>query len=236
MHTICQSYSRLTLLFTYSAVISQSLSAKGLSRRAILQRSAFGVLAPVESILNKSLTANAACLPGDLSPSCIGVYKVPIDDNILPFIGTETALKKNAPDLSYVPPIVAPKSVSDALETLRKQRLLADEIVQIVTAGRLEEAGIKVLELLPKVTIAGRLIVNARLDIQGASDAIQELQQQQLQNSFDQVYVSWNSVDVLIGQGLRGEMGASVVAQLTILAELKDATRALDDLIAATRH
>jgi hypothetical protein len=201
-----------------------------------LQRSAFGVLAPVESILNKSLTANAACLPGDLSPSCIGVYKVPIDDNILPFIGTETALKKNAPDLSYVPPIVAPKSVSDALETLRKQRLLADEIVQIVTAGRLEEAGIKVLELLPKVTIAGRLIVNARLDIQGASDAIQELQQQQLQNSFDQVYVSWNSVDVLIGQGLRGEMGASVVAQLTILAELKDATRALDDLIAATRH
>lgn len=236
MHTICQSYSRLTLLFTYSAVISQSLSAKGLSRRAILQRSAFGVLAPVESILNKSLTANAACLPGDLSPSCIGVYKVPIDDNILPFIGTETALKKNAPDLSYVPPIVAPKSVSDALETLRKQRLLADEIVQIVTAGRLEEAGIKVLELLPKVTMAGRLIVNARLDIQGASDAIQELQQQQLQNSFDQVYVSWNSVDVLIGQGLRGEMGASVVAQLTILAELKDATRALDDLIAATRH
>jgi hypothetical protein len=38
-------------------------------------------------------TSNAACLPGDLSPNCIGVYKVPIDDNIRSMVGTKEALK-----------------------------------------------------------------------------------------------------------------------------------------------
>jgi len=42
-------------------------------------------------------------------------------------------------------------------------------------------------------------------------------------------------VDITIGQGLRGTMGVSAVAQLTILSELREATAALDDFLRAVQ-
>jgi hypothetical protein len=180
--------------------------------------------------------ASAACLPGDLSPDCIGVYKVPIDENILPYTGTKSALKSSAPDIRFVPPVATPKSTKEALQWLQTQRLAADDIAQVVTSGRLEEAGIKVLNLLPKVTVASRALVEAKaggIAKQGESETIRELRRQKLQSLNEQVYVLWNSVDIAIGQGIRGEMGAPVVAQLMVLDVLKDAIRSLDDLLAA---
>ena len=97
---------------------------------------------------NQGTVAHAACLSGDLSPSCIGVYKVPMDDRILPYVNTPEALSKFAPDLNYVPPIQSPDSVSQALEILATQQLAAQDIANVVSAGKLEEAGIKILNLL----------------------------------------------------------------------------------------
>lgn len=42
---------------------------------------------------------------------------------------------------------------------------------------------------------------------------------------------AWNDVDVMIGQGLRGDLGASVVAQIQILSEVSEATVAFDDFL-----
>lgn len=177
--------------------------------------------------------ANSACLPGDLSPECIGVYKVPIDDNIKSMVSTKEALKKFAPDLNFVPPIQSPKSAKDALETLLAQRRAADDIQSVVAAGRLEEAGIKVLNLIPRLTVSGRLLVNNAPVDAAASATIQELRQQQLTNLFQTAEVAWKEVDVLIGQGLRGDLGVSAVAQLHILAEMREATAAFDDFLLA---
>ena len=179
-----------------------------------------------------STTANAACLPGDASPDCIGVYKIPIDDNILAYTGTESALKKFAPDTRFVPPIKPPSSPKEALTNLAQQRSIADDIMKEVWAGHLEDAGVMVLKLLPQVTLAGRVLLAADMNTD-SNDTIQSLRRQRLENQVEQVYVLWNSVDILIGQGIRGELGTIMVAQLAILDEIKDASRALDDLISA---
>jgi hypothetical protein len=187
--------------------------------------------------------SNAACLPGDLSPDCIGVYKVPLDDCLRDMVSTKESLKVFAPDLNYVPPMSAPQSSKAALEMIRAQRLAVDDIVTVVSAGRLEEAGIKVLNLLPRLTLSGRVLVeaaygadvdNAMSAIESAgTESIQELRLQQAKSLLAAAEVAWNDVDIMIGQGLRGSLGVSAVAQLLVLAEIRQATAALDDFMAA---
>ena len=187
------------------------------------------------SITIQNNKANAACLPGDLSKECIGVYKVPIDDAILPYVGTPEKLKQFAPDLKYVPPIKPPASVSVAQEMLETQRLAADDIKQVVSEGRLEEAGIKVLNLLPKLTSSGKLIVDSMevTLIGNPSTAIDEIKFSRLKDQLNMALGLWGECDVMIGQGLRGEMGSLTFAQIQILSSLRDATAALDDFLAS---
>eukprot|EP00980_Cylindrotheca_fusiformis_P020572 scaffold7641_cov115-Cylindrotheca_fusiformis.AAC.18 len=184
--------------------------------------------------LSNAATTKAACLPGDLSKECIGVYKVPMDANVLPYVGTPEDLKKFAPDLKYVPPIQAPDNFSAALDDLKSQRIAADDIQQVVSAGRLEEAGIKVLNLMPKVTSAGRLVVDV---IEGKLDPntskVDEMKLTRIRDQLDMVIGLWGECDVTIGQGLRGQMGVSAVAQLQVLSSLREATGALDDFLAS---
>jgi len=183
--------------------------------------------------------SNAACLPGDLRKECIGVYKVPIDDRVLPYVSTPEALQKFAPDLQYVPPIVAPDSVPQAWDILETQRLAAVDIQNVVQAGRLEEAGIKVLNLVPKVTSSGKVVLEDSLKrisknaSSSSSSVVDEMVMDRLQSQWDMVLGLWGESDVMIGQGLRGDMGVSAVAQIQILNQLKDATAALDDFMAS---
>jgi len=214
------------------------------SRRQLFQRSAAAAAVASASLFPSD--ANAACLQGDLRPVCIGFYKVPLDDNILPYISTPEQLNKFAPDLTYVPPIEYPKSFESAMSILKTQRALSDEIRQHVMAGKLEEAGVQVLGLLPQVSISCKRIV-AELEttirtngITGktnravASESEMTVESMAIEMAEDQsAYVNgyWGDCDITIGQGIRGELGVLTVAQLTILASLRDATGALDDFL-----
>jgi hypothetical protein len=166
-------------------------------------------------------------MPGDLDPSCIGVYKIPMDSTM----PSEEQLKASAPDVQYVPPATGPSTNKDALDTLQAQRKAADDIQTVVLAGRLEEAGIKVLKLIPKVTLAGQRIV----DSLSTDTVVAGLRQQQYLTLFQTADVAWKNVDVTIGQGLRGQLGVSAVAQLLIVSEIKEATAALDDFLYAVQ-
>jgi hypothetical protein len=178
--------------------------------------------------------AEAACLPGDLSVECIGVYKVPMDDNILPYVGTPEALKQWAPDLKFVPPIQPPSSFKAALEILETQRIAAGDIQQVVLEGRLEEAGMKVLNLMPKITSAGRLIVfTIEQGLGPNKSVVDEIKLTRIQDQLNMVIGLWGGCDVEIGQGMRGQLGVSAVAQLQILPSLREATAELDDLLAS---
>lgn len=207
----------------------------GSTRRNFLAAGAGG---SIFYLFGHQQAANAACLQGDLSKECIGVYKVPIDDAILPYVGTPEKLKQFAPDLNYVPPIKTPDSVSAATQILESQRLAANDIQQVVSEGRLEEAGIKVLNLLPKLTTSGKVIVDSmERDLIGTSPSttttIDELKFTRLKDQLNMAMGLWGQCDVEIGQGLRGEMGSVTVAQIQLLSSLRDATAALDDFMAS---
>lgn len=178
-------------------------------------------------------SASAACLPGDLSKECIGVYKVPIDDNILPYIGTPEKLKQYAPDLKYIPPIKAPSSAKMALELLETQQLAAEDIKQVVMSGKLEEAGIKVLNLLPVIQSSGKYLVDSIESglLKPNSSTIDDLKISKLRDNLDMAIGMWGECDIVIGQGLRGQLGVTTVAQLQILGSLKDAMIAYDDFL-----
>ena len=216
-----------------------------LTTRRLLLQTSLAALVAAPSV------ANAACLQGDLRPVCIGIYKVPIDDNILPYISTPEELHKFAPDLTYVPPIEYPKSFESAMVILRTQRAAADNIKKEVLAGRLEEAGIQVLGLIPQVTTSSRRVfsdLQAKIRAKGIlasnkpdriptdSDiTVEELAIEMAENQMNIVTGCWGDCDIRIGQGIRGELGAVTVAQLTILESIRDATCALDDyLVTAT--
>ena len=42
----------------------------------------------------------------------------------------------------------------------------------------------------------------------------------------------WGETDIMVGQGIRGDLGVSAVAQLQLLTQLEEATAALDDFVA----
>jgi hypothetical protein len=203
------------------------------------RRHAFSILSTGYGWVHLSKNSNAACLQGDLAPSCIGVYKVPIDDNIKEMISTRDALQRYAPGVNFVPPISPPTSVNSAYEMILTQRLAADDIVNVVSAGRLEEAGIKVLNLIPRLTVSGRVLVE-RDDEQSENKSKQEsitlLKRQYRQTLLETTEVAWKSVDIMIGQGIRGDLGVSAVAQLHILSELREAIASLDEFVAYVKN
>ncbi len=222
------------------------------SRRQLFQQASLLTTALVATTTRE---ANAACLQGDLRPVCIGIYKVPMDEAILPYVGTPEDLQKFAPDLTYVPPIEYPKSFEAAMAILQAQRIKADEIKQNVLAGRLEDAGIAVLGLIPQVTASSRRVfadLQAKIRTKGLSKSsslvrknpsdeddsettIEELAIELAENQMNCLTGYWGDCDITIGQGIRGELGKVTVAQLTILDSLRDATCALDDyLVTAT--
>ena len=87
-------------------------------RRELMKKIFSGAISSA-TILSSSKSSNAACLPGDVSPDCIGVYKLPLDDAVSSYIDTPEHLAKNAPDLRWVPMPEYPKSVSQSMNSFR---------------------------------------------------------------------------------------------------------------------
>lgn len=57
-----------------------------------------------------------------------------------------------------------------------------------------------------------------------------------LKDDFNMAMGLWGECDVVIGQGLRGQLGVTTVAQLQILSSLKDAVLAYDDFLTNVKY
>ena len=137
---------------------------------------------------------------------------------------------------------------------LQAQRSVADEIKQNVLAGKLEEAGVAVLGLIPQVTAGSRRVfadIQAKIRTKGLvsgsttmvrkdpeddnETTVEELAIELAENQMNCLTGYWGDCDITIGQGIRGELGKVTVAQLTILDSLRDATCALDDYLVTAK-
>jgi hypothetical protein len=195
--------------------------------------------------------AYGACLPGDVSDDCIGVYKVPIDDEILDYINTPEKLTMYAPDIRYVPPIEYPKSINDAIIDLYHSRTMLDTIQTNIFNGNLTKAGKDLLYISPRITVAGRVIIQEESDTTKNSNNNKKKQTNtrksdtndninnnneddtnnidsssfriyRVQITHSELVSSLGECDILIGQGIRGDLGSLTAAQILILQMLDE--------------
>ena len=196
--------------------------------------------------------ADAACLPGDLSKDCIGVYKLPyLDATQSSWLYDKDTLKEFAPDIRYIEVEQQPKTLKEAINQLVTERKKVKLIKDVILEGDLEQAGTIILNLIPKVTSAGLKVQQDLYDdnnnnistsspagavavassSSSSATAMNEIKRRKFDNSLQIVIAEWSSIDIAIGQAIRGQRGVTAVAQIEILSYLKDATVALDDFI-----
>jgi hypothetical protein len=200
------------IVFAFTAMREiDALNLKTSTRRQVFAVCVGGV-AP---LLSNDRTSNASCIPGDDSVDCIGQFKERIsaggDDSITMSYG---AFRPDRPPIV----LMKPTSIDEAIGVLQDQRLAMAGMEQLVTGNKLEDAGVQLLRLLPKITVAGRYVV-AAIRAPGIQSMLEQAETQSL------------AMDEMIAQGLKGVLGVSAVAQLQILSQLSQAEQALDDLI-----
>jgi hypothetical protein len=185
-------------------------------------------------------TADAACLPGDIREDCIGVYKLPMDDSSSRYVETPEKLKMYAPDLKWIPPIDYPSNYQNAINQLKEQRQNFDVVQENVAKGDIKQGGLILLDVIPKVTAAGRYIVKsyttaANNERNKSSDSDEaktfEMKAYRIEYALNECLGYLGETDVLIGQALRGELGVSAPAQIAILGQLGDARKEFDELL-----
>ena len=172
--------------------------------------------------------SNAACLAGDTSIDCIGVYKVPIDDNIKYMVSTPEQLAKFAPDLRYVPPIAIPRNYVEAKDELLSLQEDVSKLTSLVSKGELTMAGIEILRTVPRITVTGRVVI-ATL---GKYDTL-SMKAYRTDVAHSELLASLGSADVMIGQSIAGQLGSITAAQIQILEELRNANENYDELVKA---
>ena len=97
--------------------------------------------------------ASAACLPGDVSADCIGVYKQR---------GTITKKQAEWAEVKYVPPPPEPVSFEEAMEQLQQYRTVVATWKEELAKGRkeyVENVGTQLLAVRPRVTAIGQRLV-----------------------------------------------------------------------------
>jgi hypothetical protein len=118
------------------------------------------------------------------------------------------------------------------LEPLR-QRCIA--LNDIILKGNLTEAGIEVLGIVPRLTVAGRVMVRSLSENASNSKTSADagLRAIRIEEAYTELVSKLNSMDILLGQALRGDLGSLTAAQIQLVGELREANVLFDEMIAA---
>ena len=216
--------------------VEDMMTKKSQSRRSFMICAS--LLVPMSQLNTNQ--ANAACLPGDIREDCIGVYKLPMDDAAKSYVETPEKLQKYAPDLKWVEPIQFPSSYQNAINQLKEQRQNFDVVQESVAKGDIKQGGLLLLDIVPKVTAAGRYIVKyfssaanseRNKDFESEEAKTLDMKSYRIEYALNECLGYLGESDVLIGQALRGELGVSAPAQLAILDQFRDTRKEFDELL-----
>jgi len=218
---------------TLSSDAAATMNRRQLVRNSVATAFSLVVVSSLDTTSTTSANANAACIQGDLSPSCIGEKKIPYDN-------TNKFLAK----IRGVKPITnGPTGLLSAIGILREQRSIADEqIRQNIVDNELEQAGIKLLQLIPYVTrccycvcndlddmsaftkegLGGKAVIGMAIPSRSIEIAKQEA---------TELNAVWCDFDVVISKGIKGELGDPEQTQEIILASLKVALKTHDSFL-----
>jgi hypothetical protein len=210
-----------------AAVGHKNQSEVVISRRQVMN-SLIKSAIPLGFAMANPRPSNAACLCGDVSPGCIGYYKVPLDDAINKYVDTPEHLAKFAPDLKWVPMTAYPKSYKAAKEELVELQAKLDTVAPKVLKGEFTEAGVLLLAITPRITVAGRLIVRIL-----QNDSELSMRAMRTEEAHLELLGSLGSADIVIGQALAGRLGSTTMSQIQILDDVRNAEREFKELMKA---
>lgn len=192
--------------------------------KKILQSSIIGFAA----FLPFPQKSHAACLSGDTSVDCIGIYKVPIDEGIRYMIDTPEQLAKFAPDLRWTPPVEYPKNYQVAKDEIMNLKNNVQQLPTLVSKGELTSAGVEILRIVPRITVAGRVIIEVL-----NSKNEYSMKALRMETAHNELLANLGSADVIIGQSNAGQLGSITMAQIQILEELRNADEHFEEIVRA---
>eukprot|EP00591_Stephanopyxis_turris_P002885 CAMPEP_0195524390 /NCGR_PEP_ID=MMETSP0794_2-20130614/24194_1 /TAXON_ID=515487 /ORGANISM="Stephanopyxis turris, Strain CCMP 815" /LENGTH=178 /DNA_ID=CAMNT_0040654601 /DNA_START=465 /DNA_END=1001 /DNA_ORIENTATION=- len=167
---------------------------------------------------------------------------MPIDDRVRAYVETPEVLARFAPDIKWVPPVTPPNSYADAVKELEMLKSDCEgTLISSISRGQLEEAGKELLRINPRAIVAGKVVVETLADHTLVSRE-KELKKAKVDLSMkalraEAAYTAlvneMGGCDILIGQGLRGDLGVTTAAQILILETLKEVNGHFDDFFRA---
>lgn len=189
----------------------------------------FSLVTAIVSLL--PTVSNAACLMGDTSPDCIGVYKMPMDDTALKYVDTPEKLKQYAPDVRWVPPVSYPKSYKEAKSELNSLQQRCATLDSAVLQGNLTEVGIELLGIIPRLTVDGRFVIQTLNEAKSQTGVDMSMKAYRAESAHSELLNKLGQCDILIGQAINGQLGAPAPAQLQILGDVKEANTLFDEFM-----
>jgi len=194
-------------------------------------------------------SSQAACLAGDTSTECIGYYKMPVveEDDAAGYFDTAENLSIYAPDVRWVPPVQFPKTYKLAREELMDMQKRIRELPVPVLKGELVYTGKELLEIVPRITAAGRVVIRTLTisSLKSSSPSpgrgrrkqdgytVQEFANisDEAEDAHDDLLTNLAEIDIVIGQYLKGKAGAIIATQVQILQSLKEADASFSNLM-----
>lgn len=169
----------------------------------------------------------AACLAGDISEDCIGYYKIPVGDRRT-YYDTPEKLRTFDPKIRLIAPIEDPKSFSEAKKELVSLRSQCDGLNSLILKGNLTSAGLEILSILPRVTVVGQFVIRSLAN--SNASGLQSVSSR-MEDIHSELVIKMNQCDIMLGQGIRGDLGTITAAQYQILGEIKELTVLFDEFL-----
>ena len=94
--------------------------------------------------------------------------------------------------------------------------------------GEFTEAGVLLLAITPRITVAGRLIVRIL-----QNDSELSMRAMRTEEAHLELLGSLGSADIVIGQALAGRLGSTTMSQIQILDDVRNAEREFKELMKA---
>jgi hypothetical protein len=136
-----------------------------------------------------------------------------------------------APDLKWVPPVEYPKDYKVARQELSDLQTKVSNLRDVVLNGELTTAGTSILAMVPRITVAGRVAVDSMKNNKHMEDMSMKAYRAEVAHY--ELLIALGSCDVLIGQGIRGEMGSVTMTQIEVLKDLTDANERFNEFMRA---
>ena len=122
----------------------------------------------------------------------------------------------------------------DAKEILSAQRIAVDNIANVISNGKMEEAGFKIMQLSAQTRTAGKIVLDTFQE-RSSGDSINILRFLSCQKKFTILLDYCDECGLSLQGALKGKLGVTAAAQIKLASIVEDTKNAYDDFLGEIR-